>query len=135
MVKDGSKEALIATASERVRIAPPSGAKVVDATGAGDVFAAAFVVATLRNWPLRTRMAFANLCAALSVQQVGGSLAAPGWGDLTDWLTKVKAQSAGGSRAASVLLHSYQFLEDALPKGPNLAVRRAVATIARFSDA
>ena len=45
----------------------------VDATGAGDVFAAAFVVATLREWPLRTRMAFANLCAALSVQQVGGS--------------------------------------------------------------
>ena len=95
----------------------------VDATGAGDVFAAAFVVGTLRGWPLRTRMAFANLCAALSVQQVGGSLAAPGWGDLSDWLTRVKAQAAGGSRAASVLLHSYQFLEDALPKGPSLAVR------------
>ena len=107
----------------------------VDATGAGDVFAAAFVVGTLRDWPLRTRMAFANLCAALSVQQVGGSLAAPGWGDLADWLNKVKAQASGGSRAASVLLHSYQFLEDALPKGPSLAVRRATATIARASDA
>ena len=107
----------------------------VDATGAGDVFAAAFVVGTLRGWPLRTRMAFANLCAALSVQQVGGSLAAPGWGDLSDWLSKVKAQAAGGSRAASVLLHSYQFLQDALPKGPSLAVRRATATIARLSDA
>jgi sugar/nucleoside kinase (ribokinase family) len=107
----------------------------VDATGAGDVFAAAFVVATLRGWPLRTRMAFANLCAALSVQQVGGSLAAPGWGDLSDWLSRVKAQAAGGSRAASVLLHSYQFLEEALPKGPSLAVRRATATIARLSDA
>ena len=107
----------------------------VDATGAGDVFAAAFVVATLREWPLRTRMAFANLCAALSVQQVGGSLAAPGWGDLSDWLSRVKAQVADGSRAASVLLHSYQFLEEALPKGPSLAVRRATATIARLSDA
>jgi hypothetical protein len=80
-------------------------------------------------------MAFANLCAALSVQQVGGSLAAPGWGDLSDWLSRVKAQAAGGSRAASVLLHSYQFLEEALPKGPSLAVRRATATIARLSDA
>lgn len=107
----------------------------VDATGAGDVFAAAFVVGTLRGWPLRTRMAFANLCAALSVQQVGGSLAAPGWGDLSDWLNKVNAQASGGSRAASVLLHSYHFLQDALPKGPSLAVRRATATIARASDA
>jgi len=107
----------------------------VDATGAGDVFAAAFVLGTLRDWSLRTRMAFANLCAALSVQQVGGSLAAPGWGDLSDWLVKVKAQAAAGSRAASVLVHSYQFLDDALPKGPSLAVRRATATIARLSDA
>jgi hypothetical protein len=80
-------------------------------------------------------MAFANLCAALSVQQVGGSLAAPGWGDLSDWLAKVKQQAAAGSRAASVLLHSYQFLDDELPDGPNLAVRRATATIARASDA
>jgi sugar/nucleoside kinase (ribokinase family) len=107
----------------------------VDATGAGDVFAAAFVVGTLRGWPLRTRMAFSNLCAALSVQQMGGSLAAPGWGDLSDWLTRVEAQAAEGSRAASVVLHSYQFLHDALPKGPSLAVRRATATIARRSDA
>ena len=107
----------------------------VDATGAGDVFAAAFVVGTLRRWPLRTRMAFANLCAAMSVQQVGGSLAAPGWGDLSDWLSRVKDQAAAGSRAASVLLHSYQFLEDALPLGPSLAVRRATATIGRASDA
>jgi sugar/nucleoside kinase (ribokinase family) len=107
----------------------------VDATGAGDVFAAAFVVATLRRWPLRTRMAFANLCAALSVQQVGGSLAAPGWGDLSDWLARIKKQAGAGSRAASVQLHSYQFLEDALPLGPSLAVRRATATIARASDA
>src|SRR4051794_40732997 len=59
----------------------------VDATGAGDVFAAAFVLGCLQDWPLRNRMAFANLCAALSVQQVGGSLAAPGWGDIADWLT------------------------------------------------
>jgi len=34
-----------------------------------------------------------------------------------------------------VLLHGYQFLEEAVPKGPSLAVRRATATIARLSDA
>src|SRR6185503_8919227 len=52
-----------------------------DPTGAGDVFGAAFVLGTLDEWPLRQRLAFANLCAALSVQYVGGSLAAPRWGE------------------------------------------------------
>jgi sugar/nucleoside kinase (ribokinase family) len=107
----------------------------VDATGAGDVFAAAFILGTVRGWPLRQRLAFANLCAALSVQQVGGSLAAPGWGDLADWLAAVQEQARQGSRAAVVLAHSYGFLGDVLPEGPVRAVRRARATIARSSDA
>ena len=77
----------------------------------------------------------ANLAIAASRLGLRTSLAAPGWGDLSDWLSRVKAQAAGGSRAASVLLHSYQFLEEALPKGPSHAVRRATATIARLSDA
>ncbi|MDQ1744777.1 MAG: hypothetical protein QOE23_3116 [Pseudonocardiales bacterium] len=107
----------------------------VDATGAGDVFAAAFVLASLRRWTLRNRLAFANLCAALSVQQVGGSLAAPGWGDIADWLHAVGVQAAAGSRAAGVLLHSYEFLAGCIPAGPAPTVRRASATIARTSDA
>lgn len=107
----------------------------VDATGAGDVFAAAFVLGCLNGWPLRNRMAFANLCAALSVQQVGGSLAAPGWGDIADWLADVRRRSATGSRAAAVLAHGYDFLAEVLPAAPAPAVRRARATIARASDA
>jgi sugar/nucleoside kinase (ribokinase family) len=107
----------------------------VDATGAGDVFAAAFVLGSLRAWPLRNRLAFANLCAALSVQQVGGSLAAPGWGDIADWLTDVRGQAAAGSRSAGVLAHSYEFLAGCIPAGRAPAVRRASATIARTSDA
>ncbi len=113
----------------------------VDATGAGDVFAAAFIVGTLRQWPLRQRMAFGNLCAGLAVQQVGGSLAAPGWGDIADWYVTVKQRSEAGSRPALALRHSYEFLDDVVP-GNALdtahgagAVRRASATIARFSDA
>jgi len=107
----------------------------VDATGAGDVFDAAFVLGTLREWPLRNRMAFANLCAALSVQQVGGSLAAPGWGDLADWLAGVRQAAAAGSRSAAVLANSYGFLGDELPSHEAVSLRRAVATIARLSDA
>ncbi len=97
----------------------------VDPTGAGDVFLAAFVLGTLRGWPLRQRMAFANLCAGLSVQQVGGSLAAPGWGDLADWLAGVQARAKAGSRQAAVLDRSYGFLADVLPHGPTREVRRA----------
>ncbi len=107
----------------------------VDPTGAGDVFDAAFILGTLREWPLRNRMAFANLCAALSVQQVGGSLAAPGWGDLADWLSGVRGAAAGGSRSAAVLANSYGFLADELPSHAAISLRRAVATIARLSDA
>jgi sugar/nucleoside kinase (ribokinase family) len=115
--------------------APSLPVNEVDATGAGDVFAAAFVLATLRQWPLRYRLAFANLCAALSVQQVGGSLAAPGWGDIADWLADVRSQAGAGSRSAGVLLRSYDFLAGCIPAGPAPTVRRARATIARTSDA
>ncbi|GLZ34171.1 carbohydrate kinase [Lentzea sp. NBRC 105346] len=49
----------------------------VDTTGAGDVFGAAFVHATLAGMPLDERLRFANRAASLSVQRVGGALAAP----------------------------------------------------------
>jgi sugar/nucleoside kinase (ribokinase family) len=106
-----------------------------DPTGAGDVFGAAFVLGTLRGWPLRQRLAFANLCAALSVQYIGGSLAAPGWGDIIDWLAGIKARAAAGSSHATELAGAYGFIEDVLPESGRIAVRRARATIARTSDA
>jgi sugar/nucleoside kinase (ribokinase family) len=106
-----------------------------DPTGAGDVFGAAFVLGTLRRWPLRQRLAFSNLCAALSVQYVGGSLAAPGWGDIIDWLARTKAKAADGSTHAEELLAAYGFISDVLPESGRLWVRRARATIARTSDA
>jgi sugar/nucleoside kinase (ribokinase family) len=106
-----------------------------DPTGAGDIFGAAFVLGTLRKWPLRQRLAFANLCAALSVQYVGGSLAAPGWGDIIDWLASARAKAAGGSSHAAELAQAYGFISDVLPETGRISVRRARATIARTSDA
>jgi sugar/nucleoside kinase (ribokinase family) len=106
-----------------------------DPTGAGDVFGAAFVLGTLRGWPLRQRLSFANLCAGLSVQYVGGSLAAPGWGDIVDWLSGVRARAAGGSTTAQDQAAAYAFVDDVLPTSGRIAVRRASATIARASDA
>ena len=107
----------------------------IDATGAGDVFCASFVLGTLRGWPLRERLAFANLSASLAVQQVGGSLAAPGWGDIADWFDATRTQAHAGSRNAQDWLERYGFLAELLPQTPAPAVRRARATIARASDA
>lgn len=106
-----------------------------DPTGAGDIFGAAFVLGTLGGWPLRQRLAFANLCAALSVQYVGGSLAAPGWGDIIDWLARIRAKAAEGSSTAGELAGAYGFITDVLPESGRISVRRARATIARTSDA
>ena len=106
-----------------------------DATGAGDVFDTAFTLGTLNGWPLGERLSFANLCAALSVQHVGGSLAAPGWGDITDWWAGVRSAARAGDAEATELGRRYGFLDDVIPDGPLRAVRRASATLARNSDA
>jgi sugar/nucleoside kinase (ribokinase family) len=106
-----------------------------DPTGAGDVFGAAFVLGTLRQWSLQQRLRFANLCAALSTQYVGGSLAAPGWGDIIDWLAGTRVKAAAGSATAAGHAEAYAFIDDVLPTSGRISVRRARATIARTSDA
>jgi len=103
-----------------------------DPTGAGDCFGAAFIVGSLAGWPLSDRLRFANLCAALAVQEVGGSLAAPGWGDIADWWKRANARP---ERRGSQWLRRYSFLADIVRDVPLQAQRRAAATIAHLSDA
>jgi sugar/nucleoside kinase (ribokinase family) len=103
-----------------------------DPTGAGDCFGAAFVMADLAGFSLADRLGFANLCASLSVQQVGGSLAAPGWGDIADWWHRISSPGDGIRRQ---WVRRYAFLEHLVSDVPLEAVRRASATIARHSDA
>lgn len=106
----------------------------IDPTGAGDVFAASFTLGTLIGWPLADRLAFAALCSSLSVQQVGGSLAAPGWGDIADWWHRTRVCPDKGAYHEAVR-RRYAFLDGIVPDVPVGAVRRAAATIARLSDA
>ncbi len=96
--------------------------ELVDATGAGDVFAAAFTKGTLDEWPLGQRIAFASLCSALAVQQLGGSLGSPGWAEIADWWEQTR------SRGDSDLVSRYGFLTDLLPTQPAAPARRAEAT-------
>ncbi|HVQ93738.1 MAG TPA: PfkB family carbohydrate kinase [Mycobacteriales bacterium] len=81
----------------------------VDPTGAGDIFAASLVVATLGGWPLAERLRFANLAAALSVRQPGGAAATPGWAGVAAWWWATRRA------AAPELLRDYAFLDRVIP--------------------
>lgn len=96
----------------------------IDPTGAGDVFGAGFMVGQLAGWPLEERLRFANLCAALSVQHFGGSLAAPGWGEISGWW-----QHTVESGQCNTSLKDYSFVADVLPGIALSRVRRAGATL------
>ncbi|HJZ45838.1 MAG TPA: carbohydrate kinase family protein, partial [Roseiflexaceae bacterium] len=66
----GAQGALAATA-ERVAQRPGYRVEVVDTTGAGDTFNAAFLSATLARIALEERLRLANATAALSVTGMG----------------------------------------------------------------
>jgi sugar/nucleoside kinase (ribokinase family) len=106
----------------------------LDPTGAGDVFGAALVLGTIAGWPLEHRLRFAGVSAALAVHEFGGSLAAPGWGDIGDWWRRTRACAAEGNPESVELAGRYGFLEDLVPRTHVCGVRRAAATIARHSD-
>ena len=75
VVKDGAGEALIATGSERVRVAPPAGAQLVDATGAGDSFNGAYLAARLAGESLRKAGEAAHRVAGVVIGQKGALVA------------------------------------------------------------
>lgn len=109
--------------------------EAIDPTGAGDVFAAAMVLGTLAGWPLEHRLRFASLSSSLAVRQFGGSLAAPGWGDIADWWRKLSHLADNGDLRAEYVRRDYDFLSDLVPRHPVAGVRRAQGTFAMASDA
>ncbi|MCX4762064.1 PfkB family carbohydrate kinase [Streptomyces sp. NBC_01275] len=107
---------------------PAIAVEALDPTGAGDVFVAGFVTGTLAGWPLADRLAFAGLTAALSVQEFGGSLSAPGWSEIAAWWRRVQSVEGQDPEA----LRRYAFLEGLLPTEAEATpwpLRRAVPTI------
>lgn len=98
---------------------PALDARVLDATGAGDVFGASFVAASLGGWPLEERLRFAVLAAGLSVEHHSGALAAPGWYGVHRWWRSLKDPA---------LKTAYGFLADRLPADVGPPVRHAPVT-------
>lgn len=109
--------------------------EAIDPTGAGDVFGAACLLGTLQRWPLTQRLRFASLCSSLAVCQFGGSLAAPGWGDIADWWRALNHRIDAGDAAAQQIGRDYGFLGDLLPRHRVHGVRRCHGTFAITSDA
>jgi sugar/nucleoside kinase (ribokinase family) len=72
VVKRGSRPAICRTGDQEWRAAPPS-VTVVDEVGAGDTFNAGFLYLYLQGTKLEDCLAFANLAAAYSVTQEGGT--------------------------------------------------------------
>lgn len=133
IVTDGSKGAWAIDQETREAVFAPSlEVEAIDATGAGDVFAAAMILGTLAEWPLEHRLRFAALSSSLAVLEFGGSLAAPGWGDLSDWWRDVRVRQDSKGRA---LRETYGFMDDLIPRHRVQGVRRAQGTFAMSSDA
>jgi hypothetical protein len=104
---------------------PGLAVEALDPTGAGDVFAAAFVLGTLAGWSLPVRVRFANLAAGLSVGHYGGALGAPCWHVLAEWWARLLATTAPGDP----LRAAYGFVADLLPADVVPDVPRATPTI------
>lgn len=117
---------------------------MLDPTGAGDNFASALVYGRLAGWPLQQALDFAVLCSGLSVTQFGGSLSAPGWGDIASWQDHVTGRlAAGATPRCECTMHvdpdpalaaRFAFLDDVVPTGPLSTMRRASGTFAIESD-
>lgn len=106
VVKNGGEGSLAFGPGFHVAVrAPALKVEARDTTGAGDVFDAGYVYATLCGWSLSRRLRFANLCAAESVKLVGGSLSAPCWRDLAAFWRSLEDPE---------LRRRYRFLDDVM---------------------
>ena len=85
VVKQGPDGAIAVRNGEKL-CRPALRLSPVDTTGAGDVFDAAWIYGLDEDWNLAERLDFANLCAGLSTLRPGGSVAAPRWPELHEWI-------------------------------------------------
>lgn len=69
---------------------PGFAVKVVDTTGAGDVFHGAFIFGLLKGWTLKKTARFANACAAMKCRKLGGRAGIPNVNEVKDFMSGFK---------------------------------------------
>ncbi len=72
----------VALEGDRFHVAPAFSVKVVDGTGAGDVFRAGFIYALLQQRPVAAILRFANAAAASSCTRLGAIPSVPKLGEV-----------------------------------------------------
>ena len=86
-IKMGEEGSFIMTNKEKILV-PPFQVQAVDGTGAGDAFAAGFLVGYLRGWDLYETGRFANACGAMCVQAMGATDGVGRFEDVLEFIRK-----------------------------------------------
>jgi sulfofructose kinase len=64
--------------------------KVIDTTGAGDVFHGAFIYGFFKKWSLKKTARFANACAAMNCRKLGGRAGIPSLREVEHFMESFK---------------------------------------------
>jgi sulfofructose kinase len=72
--------------TDKIFHSPSFSVKVVDTTGAGDVFHGAFIYGLLEKWDLKKTAKFANACAAMKCRKLGGREGIPDLAEVTSFI-------------------------------------------------
>lgn len=80
------EQGAVALEGDRFHVAPAIRIKMVDDTGAGDVFRAGFIYALLQGWPVPEILRFANAAAAVSCTRLGAIPSVPSLEEVRDVL-------------------------------------------------
>ena len=92
VVKVGAKGALVARGSETAVVSPLPVDRVVDATGAGDYFAAGFLCGLTRGCPLEQCGRLGTLLAGNVIQVVGTTIPAERWHEIKLNINRIQAE-------------------------------------------
>jgi sulfofructose kinase len=75
---------------DKIFHSPGFSVKVVDTTGAGDVFHGAFIYGLLKKWDLKRTAQFANACASMKCRKLGGRAGIPNLAGITAFIKNFK---------------------------------------------
>jgi len=88
-----SEKGCLWTDGDKVNYFPGFKLKVVDTTGAGDVFHGAFIFGLLKKWRMEKIIEFASACAALKCRKLGGREGIPSLKEVQGFLKEKRDAS------------------------------------------